>query len=120
MSKRYYLVLSLLLVLLTACAKEAPVSNTADANAVTPAPPLTIFIKDFSYSQPELKIKKGDTVSWANTDVVQHTVTSDSGTELDSGLLANVGAYSHTFNEPGIFEYHCAPHPNMKGKVIVE
>ena len=78
-----------------------------------------IDIEDFSYKTKTLTIKKGDTVVWTNKDSVKHTVTSDSGNELDSALLAKGQSYSNTFTESGTFDYHCTPHPYMKGTVVV-
>lgn len=79
-----------------------------------------IQIKDFAFSSKELKIKKGDSVTWTNFDAIKHTVTSDSRGELNSKLLSANENYQHTFNDAGIFNYHCAPHPYMKGTIIVE
>lgn len=79
-----------------------------------------IEISDFEYSPRTLTIKTGESVTWTNQDSVSHTVTSDSGNELDSELLSNGEAYTHTFNTAGNYEYHCTPHPNMKGTIVVE
>lgn len=79
----------------------------------------TINIQNFAFSPAELTIKKGDTVKWINLDSVQHTATSDKE-KFDSGLLSQNSSWSRTFNEAGIFEYHCTPHPYMKAKIIVE
>ena len=57
---------------------------------------------------------------WTNRDSVRHTVTSDSGNELDSELLSQSGSYSHTFAQTGTYDYHCKPHPYMTGTIIVE
>lgn len=95
------------------------------ANSETPATDSNsetsyVEIKNFGYSISELRIKTGDTVVWTNKDSVKHTVTSDSGSELDSSLLGKDEIYSRTFAESGTFDYHCTPHPYMKGKVIVQ
>ncbi len=79
-----------------------------------------IEISNFAFSPKEIKIKKGDTIIWTNKDSAKHTITSDSGNELDSDLLADGESYSHTFTETGAFDYHCTPHPYMKAKVVVE
>src|SRR3989338_1937486 len=50
----------------------------------------------------------------------QQAGSSGSGSELGSSLLGQGETYSYTFSTPGIFNYHCAPHPYMKGKIIVE
>ena len=84
--------------------------------------PIThsIEIKGFNFQPEELNIKTGDTVTWTNGDSVKHTVTSDSGSELDSELLSKGETYSHTFTKTGTYDYHCAPHPYMTGKIVVE
>src|SRR3989344_8324026 len=56
-----------------------------------------IQIKDFAFSDKELRIKKGDSITWINIDSVGHTVTSDSGSELNSKLLSKNENYQHTF-----------------------
>src|SRR3989344_3277028 len=79
-----------------------------------------IEIKNFAYSPSELRIKRGDTITWTNKDSVRHTVTSDSGSEMDSELLSQGETYSVTFDSAGTYAYHCTPHPNMKARIIVE
>jgi plastocyanin len=61
----------------------------------------------------------GDTVTWTNGTDAPHTVTSDSGTELASGNLADGATFDHTFAVEGTFAYHCTNHSYMKGKDIV-
>lgn len=79
-----------------------------------------IEIIGFAFKQPQLTINVGDSVEWTNKDSASHTVTSDSGNELNSNYLSRDQMYSHTFNQTGIFEYHCKPHPYMKAKIIVQ
>ncbi len=67
-------------------------------------------------------IAAGGTVTWINTDNVEHTVTAgtrESPTgEFDVSL--NPGEeFSYTFDEVGAFEYHCTIHPGMDGTIIV-
>jgi len=47
-------------------------------------------------------------VTWTNNDAVAHTVTSDSGGELNSGVLQPGDSYTYTFNSAGNFYYHCS------------
>ena len=79
-----------------------------------------ITIKNFAFSQSEIRIKRGDRVIWTNMDSIGHTVTSDSGDELNSKLLQEGESYSRIFNREGSFGYYCKPHPYMKARVIVE
>jgi len=79
-----------------------------------------IEIQGFAFSQSELTIKKGETVTWTNLDEISHTVTSDEDAVFESPLLKKGQSFSHTFTEAGVYSYHCSPHPNMEAKIIVE
>jgi amicyanin len=79
-----------------------------------------VEIKNFGFSPPELRIKKGDTVVWVNRDSAGHTVTSDSSNELGSPQISQNQEYRHTFTQSGTFNYHCTLHPSMKAKVMAE
>ncbi|MBS3075628.1 CHRD domain-containing protein [Candidatus Pacearchaeota archaeon] len=79
-----------------------------------------IEIRNFSFIPDELRIAEGDKVIWINMDSASHTVTSDNGTELNSGIISNGGSYSHVFNNEGDFKYHCQLHPSMHGKIEVK
>lgn len=76
-------------------------------------------IENFSFQPITRNIKVGMKVIWTNKDSVSHTVTSDSGSLLDSGLIAPGTTFSFIFTEPGTYSYHCVPHPSMKGSIIV-
>lgn len=96
---------------------------------------MAMDIKDMKYAQPNIKIKKGTTVTWTNQDSVGHNVMqehTDSTTSHDAPLpnevkpnifagplLAKGESYSFPFNEVGSDPYHCSPHPYMKGSVTV-
>ena len=84
--------------------------------------PLThnVEIKGHVFSPRTLTIKKDDLVVWTNMDSSKHTVTSDSGNELDSVLLSKQETYSNTFDKVGTYNYICSVHSNMEGTIIVE
>jgi plastocyanin len=79
---------------------------------------VSIDIKDFAFSTPEIEIAAGTTVTWTNQDSTPHTV-SQSGGGFESGKLDNGGTFSFTFDEPGTYEYFCQFHANMKGTIVV-
>lgn len=79
-----------------------------------------VTINDFAFSPQSITVSVGDTVTWQNDHNVGHTVTSDSGSELDSPLLGQGETYRHIFNSAGSFPYHCTPHPFMTGVVLVQ
>jgi len=121
MKKAFFVFGVLILLFLVGCSSNNQ-GNQDNTNAVNSelVGAKTIEIKDFGFSQPELRIKKGETITWINQDSVKHTVTSDVGNELNSDFLSKTESYSHTFDSSSIFEYHCNAHPSMKAKVIVE
>lgn len=103
--------------------KPATTSSTesaASANILAREGTIQASIENFAFKPSEIKIKVGSNITWTNYDNVPHTITSDSGDELNSQLLSTNQVYSHTFNQKGIFTYHCTPHPYMKGTVVVE
>jgi amicyanin len=115
--KAYVLLVPLLaVVLIVSGCTQQPTNGNGGGGAET----TSVDIVNFAFSPQNIIIQVGDTVTWTNQDSAPHTVTSDSGSELDSELLSQGQSYSHTFNDPGTFEYHCTPHPFMIGTVTVE
>jgi len=102
---------------------SAPTEQASNTNTETPqtsSTDITINIKNFAFSPSTIIIKAGTKVTWINTDSVPHTITSDSGSLLNSQQLTSGQSFSFTFNDPGSVNYHCAIHPTMKGSVVVE
>lgn len=81
-----------------------------------------VAIRGFAFQPETLHVKPGTTVTWINCEpetVDAHTATSD--TELWQSPFLEAGAmYSYTFTAGGRFDYHCVPHPFMRGVVVVE
>lgn len=110
-------------------------SELGDVSDLTSQSEVSMDVKDFKYEQPNIKIKKGTTVTWTNQDAVQHNVMQEHENDNDahdaptkdeekpdvlaSRLLSKGESYSFTFNEVSSSPYHCSPHPYMKGSVTV-
>lgn len=88
--------------------------------AIMGAKMYNIDIKGFAFTPSSLNIKVGDTITWKNGDSASHTVTSDSGSELNSAILNTGQSYSHIFNTVGTYKYHCSFHSSMHGTIIVQ
>jgi plastocyanin len=71
-----------------------------------------------SFSPNPVEVKVGETVTWINDDSGRHTVTSKDGF-FDSGMMGKGQSFSYTFDKAGEYTYHCEPHPNMVGTVVV-
>lgn len=78
-----------------------------------------VEIKGFAFSPASITVKAGTQVTFTNRDSVGHTATADDAS-FDTGILAKDESGTVTFDTPGTFTYHCTPHPNMKGTVVVE
>jgi plastocyanin len=80
-----------------------------------------IVIDNFTFDPPTLTIPVGTKVTWVNHDDVPHTATSTAKPKVfDSKTLDTNDRYSHVFAAPGIYEYFCAVHPKMTGKIVVK
>ncbi len=99
---------------------DAPPAATPAPGGTPPAnaPPASssIEISGFAFSPAEVTVAKGTTVTWTNKDSVGHTITSSS---FDSGTISSGGKFSFTFAQAGTYDYYCAIHPSMKGKITV-
>jgi plastocyanin len=80
---------------------------------------VRVNIKDLAFSPATVRVKVGQTVEWVNGDPLAHTVTADDKS-WGSGFLNQGGRFTRRFTAAGAFPYHCEPHPQMKGTVIVE
>lgn len=98
---------------------------------------VTIKMTDaLKFSPQQVRIKAGGTVTWENPSTVVHTATADpdkvadadhvslpdGAQPWDSGFVQPGDSFSHTFTEPGTYEYVCIPHEGvgMAGTIIVE
>ncbi|MEK7175381.1 MAG: plastocyanin/azurin family copper-binding protein [Patescibacteria group bacterium] len=106
---------------------EVPVSKTEPTTKAEPTVKIKpnvptsidvgITIDDFKFLPKVTTVKKGTKITW-NNQHIGHTVTGDNG-DFDSDHLKNGMAYSRVFDTVGIFKYHCAFHPSMKGEIQV-
>ena len=124
----------------TAAPAQAPAQgqNATTAQAPTPAgppgTPLTILEGSSVQGSPDfdpdtLTVKKGDKITVTNKDTLPHTVTSGTGPtdpnnakQFDTSIIeAGATADIETTNlTPGDYPFHCAIHPYMTGKVVVQ
>jgi len=92
----------------------SPSQNQAQSPAATSN---AVSIKSFAFNPGTLTVKKGTTVTWTNNDAAPHQIKSAT---FNSASLSQGQNFSFTFNEVGSFDYSCAIHPSMLGKIIVQ
>jgi amicyanin len=98
-----------------ASAPAAPASAAQPADATESA---SVSISQMRFATPTVTIKAGGTVTWTNAESMPHTVTASNGS-FDSPQLGAGDTFSHTFAEPGTYEYYCKLHPMMRATVVV-
>ena len=112
----------------------APAAAPTAAPAGPPGTPLTILEGSSVQGNPSfdpaaLTVKKGDKITVTNKDTLPHTVTSGAGPtdpnsakQFDTSILeAGATADIETTNiNPGEYPFHCAVHPYMLGKLVVQ
>ena len=106
-----------------AAVNPAPAREDAKptAESASQSQAADIEISGFKFSPTTLTVKAGQIVKVTNRDSVGHTITADDGSSFESGLLGK--DQSGTIiapAKPGSYGFHCAPHPNMKGMLVVE
>lgn len=100
-------------------ATELEVETTETGTDATQLASNEVTIQNFAFGPATVTVKVGDTVTWTNMDLTGHSATADDGS-FDTGVLSQGKSGSVTFDTAGTFTYHCTPHPNMKGTVVVE
>jgi plastocyanin len=115
-------------VVAVACfSEQSPTAPSTSAVCSLPLGPgvggsTLVAIRDFAFQAADVRIKAGSSVTWLNCEPAgtpSHTSTSSQGV-WQSPLLAPGEAFTRTFDTPGVFPYHCEPHPFMTGTVTVE
>jgi plastocyanin len=136
----YFGTLVVFVLLVPGCGSTTPVSETRgdiatvplaathaedtvakQENEPPPEKPNQVVIDNFRFGPRTLTVTAGTKVMWVNRDDVPHTATSTATPRVfDSKTLDTDQQFSHVFATRGTFEYFCAVHPHMTGKVIVK
>lgn len=79
---------------------------------------VVVPIREYRYAPARVVVDAGTAVEWVNEDAVMHTATADDAA-WNSGAIPPGERWRAVFDEPGIYPYHCGPHPFMRGVVVV-
>jgi plastocyanin len=95
--------------------REVVVQRTAAAAVEGGA---KVSIVNFTFTPGEITIATGESVTWTNDDGAPHGLAfHDSAKGTD--LLLPGASFSRRFDRPGTYDYDCAVHPYMTGRVVV-
>ena len=101
-------------------ASDARVVDLATGRAATGSVEggAKVSIVNFAFTPAEITIAPGERVAWSNDDGAPHGLAYDDGAK-GTDLLLPGATFSRRFDQPGTYDYHCAVHPYMTGRVIV-
>ena len=81
---------------------------------------VEISIEKYTFTPQEVSIRVGDSVKWVNHEKrTSHSVVFPQEGGRESERLFPDESWQRRFAEPGRYPYHCGPHPEMKGLVVV-
>ncbi len=75
--------------------------------------------KEWGYDARVIQVVSGTTVTFTNSGIVFHTVTSDDPTRAFDVGVNPKEQVTIRFDKAGTWSYHCGVHPDMKGVVQV-
>ncbi|WP_114948930.1 cupredoxin domain-containing protein [Microvirga calopogonii] len=101
------------LIILAAIGLGMPGSPASPAGTSQP-----ILMKGIAFAPQQVTVHVGDTLEWANQDIVVHTATAKDKS-WDVNVLPGKNGRM-VMKAAGTFDYICRYHPNMTGEVIVE
>jgi plastocyanin len=78
----------------------------------------SILMTGIAFAPKQVTVHVGDTLDWANQDIVAHTATAKDKS-WDVNVLPGKNGRM-VMKAAGTFDYICRYHPNMTGEVIVE
>lgn len=78
----------------------------------------SIQIKRTGFVPATVTINLNDSVTWKNTDTIDHQVVANGG-QFASPILGPGKSYTFTFRNSGTFRYHDGLHPTLRGTVTV-
>jgi plastocyanin len=107
-------ILALSLVFINGCDKD-------DDNAPSGSPPANeVWMQNTAFTPSSITVAAGTTITWRNKDNMTHTVTSNNSSFTSSGNMGNGATHTFHFTTAGTYSYHCTPHPQMTGTVVVQ
>lgn len=108
------LALLILIPLAGACSSG---DDSKDDTSAKPSDSVSVSIADFMFTDAEVLVSAGGSVTWTNGDDQAHTATSSGN--FDAGAIDPGQSSTVEFPTAGTFTYVCSFHPFMHGTVVV-
>ncbi|MEL7158079.1 MAG: plastocyanin/azurin family copper-binding protein, partial [Actinomycetota bacterium] len=116
-------------LLLAACGDDSDSGDSGggsdDTTEVAGGCEADVCMEGIAYTEANVTVAAGDTVTWTNLDNVPHTVTAGTAdapdpATFDSGNIGQGESFELTLDEAGEVTYYCMIHPQMQATVTVE
>jgi plastocyanin len=110
---------------LTSSGDSAPADEVPDDVVVVDGPEAQVTALDNTFRAADIQVKPGTSVTWTNKGRNDHDVLPAEGDAwgVDADGFAPGGAYTTTFDRPGVYHYYCSIHGSaasgMVGTVVV-
>ncbi len=100
--------------------KRAPLLLALFSFSVWAESVAEVRIEGYRFLPAEISIPAGDSVRWVNDEKrTSHSVVFPAEGGLESERMFPQESWQRRFEKPGRYDYHCGPHPEMKGVVVV-
>jgi plastocyanin len=77
-----------------------------------------VAVQQFQFKPQTVTVSAGTTVTWTNQDGFEHSVVDRQET-FRGDPFGTGEMFTHTYSDPGTFEYFCGIHNSMTGTVVV-
>jgi plastocyanin len=95
----------------------ALVAGAVAGSAAAAPHTVTITIKDLGFGSGPADVHVGDTLTWVNDDIFDHTATARDGA-FDLKLAPKASG-TVVLKRAGTYEIYCRYHPGMTLKIVV-
>ncbi|TMK10423.1 MAG: hypothetical protein E6G72_10135 [Alphaproteobacteria bacterium] len=99
--------------------QQQPAAQQPAPQQVAATNEAEISIQSFQFVPAILTVKAGTAVTWINRDEEPHNVVSPDRV-FRSKAIDGGEKFTTVFDKPGTYNYICAVHPHMRGKIVVE
>jgi plastocyanin len=118
-------------LLLASCGDDADAADAGSDSAETSAEAAPegcetdVCMEGIAFTEDNITVAAGDTVTWTNLDSATHTVTAGDESapnpdEFDSGNVGQDESFDLVVADAGEVAYYCQIHPQMQGTITVE
>ena len=104
----------LLLISTTGC---VPKNQSIPQSGSAPVPADIVEVDKSFFGPDNVIVAAGSSVTWTNLDEVSYFIVDNDQTFAFN--LPAEGSFTMSFNETGIYHYHCGIHPYMQGTITV-